>query len=102
MRTAVVTIAAGRHDHLANQRAALPSDAHHVVVAMRADEAGDLQALGGDVLALAGPADPLPLARARNAGAAHALARGAELLVFLDVDCVPGPRLLTRYSAAAG
>ena len=101
MRTAVVTIAAGRRTHLARQRAALPAGMHHVVVAMRAEEAGALRPLGGDVVALAGPADPLPLARARNVGAAHALALGAQMLVFLDVDCVPGPRLLHRYAAAA-
>lgn len=101
MRTAVVTIVAGRHEHLARQRAALPADTHHVVVAMRAWEAGALRELGGDVVSLAGPADPLPLARARNVGAAHALRAGAELLVFLDVDCIPGPRMLERYTQAA-
>ena len=38
--------------------------------------------------------DPLglPLARARNIGVETALAAGAELVVLLDVDCVPGPR----------
>jgi hypothetical protein len=99
--TAVVTIVAGRHEHLARQRAALSGDVTHVVVAMRAAEADALGALGGDVVALAGHVDPLPLARARNAGAARALALGARLLVFLDVDCIPGPRLLERYAAAA-
>jgi hypothetical protein len=101
VRTAVVTVVAGRHAHLARQRAALPPETHHVVVAMHPGEAGDLRAIGGDVVALAGDADPLPLARARNVGAGHALARGAQLLVFLDVDCVPGPRLLDRYTQAA-
>lgn len=101
MRTAVITIVAGRHDHLARQRAALPAATPHVVVAMRAQEAGTPRRLGGEVVELAGPSDPLPLARARNVGAAHALARDAELLVFLDVDCIPGPRLLERYAAAA-
>ncbi len=44
-------------------------------------------------------ADPaaLPLAAARNAGAAAALANGAETLIFLDVDCLPGTRLIERY-----
>jgi GT2 family glycosyltransferase len=39
----------------------------------------------------------LPLARARNqlAGAAR-----GELLVFLDVDCIPAPGLLAAYAAA--
>ena len=43
----------------------------------------------------------LPLARARNAAAAAALERGADLLVFLDVDCVPSPGLVAGYARAA-
>jgi GT2 family glycosyltransferase len=43
----------------------------------------------------------LPLASARNAGAVAALGVGAELLVFLDVDCVPSETLLARYHFAA-
>lgn len=48
-------------------------------------------------------ADParLPLAAARNAGAAAALEDGADTLVFLDVDCLPGSRLLERYAQVA-
>lgn len=79
IRTAVITIAAGREAHLARQveglRAAPPHD--HVVVGI----------------------DAMRLAAARNEGAARA--SGAELLVFLDVDCIPGPALLDRYAAAA-
>ncbi|WP_040740323.1 glycosyltransferase family 2 protein, partial [Nocardia tenerifensis] len=45
--------------------------------------------------------NPLPLAEARNLGARVAMARGARLLVFLDVDCIPDPRLIDRYHAAA-
>ena len=37
------------------------------------------------------------MARARNAGADWALARDAELLIFLDVDCVPDAALIGRY-----
>ncbi|WP_305783776.1 glycosyltransferase family 2 protein [Symbioplanes lichenis] len=40
----------------------------------------------------------LRLAAGRNRGAAAA---GADLLVFLDADCLPGPGLLARYEAAA-
>jgi hypothetical protein len=43
----------------------------------------------------------LPLARARNAAAAAALDLGADLLVFLDVDCVPSAGLLAAYAGAA-
>lgn len=37
----------------------------------------------------------------RNAAARLAQSRGADLLVFLDVDCLPGPTLLERYVAAS-
>ncbi|MFP7832883.1 glycosyltransferase family 2 protein [Marisediminicola sp. LYQ134] len=46
--------------------------------------------------------DGLRLASARNAGADAARDRGAELLVFLDADCLPLPDLFTRYEQAAG
>lgn len=41
------------------------------------------------------------LARARNEGAAAALASGARLLVFLDADCLPRPEMFERYAEAA-
>ncbi|MDQ6686604.1 MAG: galactosyltransferase-related protein [Actinomycetota bacterium] len=111
MRTAVITVAAGRHSHLRRQQHALAQRNRpdvRVLVAM-----GDPDI--GSVVADAFPDDPdqmvvhnlvvptaeLPLASARNAGADIAAARGAELLVFLDVDCIPGPRLLSRYREAA-
>jgi hypothetical protein len=96
MRTAVITIVAGRHDHLRRQRAALDPAVHHVVVAMGDERC---HAPGADVIGVASTPQGLPLAHARNAGARHALQAGAELLVFLDVDCIPGPRLLERYQA---
>ena len=107
MRVVVVTIAAGRHTHLLTQRAHLRAAAHpprHVVVAMgdpaiRGLLAGDDQV---EVVDLSPTGDHLPLARARNTGVAHAIAAGAELVVLLDVDCLPGPTLLERYAAAAG
>lgn len=108
LRTAVVTIVHGRHDHLALQLAGLaaqtrPAD-RHVVVAMGDDAVRGLvgDRTGGAALVVELPAaDRLPLAAARNAGAAAALADGAQLLVFLDVDCVPAPALVQRYATAA-
>jgi GT2 family glycosyltransferase len=38
---------------------------------------------------------------ARNAAASAAADAGADLLVFLDVDCLPAPDLVDRYHAAA-
>lgn len=106
MRTAVITIAHGRHPHLAAQACALAGStrapAQYVVVAM--DDAGIEDVVpAADVVHVARVHGALPLAAARNAGVARALAAGAELLVLLDVDCLPAPDLLSRYeSAAAG
>ncbi|MBY6367847.1 glycosyltransferase family 2 protein [Rhodococcoides corynebacterioides] len=95
MTTAVVTIAAGRHDHLRAQEAGLRSGTAQpdvrVIVAM-----GDPDVPGATVVV---PADgALPLARARNVGARLALDAGAEVLVFLDVDCIPAPNLVASYT----
>jgi GT2 family glycosyltransferase len=104
VRAAVITIVAGRHGHLVRQRAALAGRERHVVVAMGESEAEQCRRLVGDtsdVIAIETHPQGLPLAAARNAGARRALRAGVELLVFLDVDCIPGPALLERYEAAA-
>lgn len=106
MKTAVITLVHGRHAHLAAQQQALlacsirPVD--YVVVAM--DDPGIPRppaGLGGTLVRVDSAGGNLPLARARNLGAETALARGAELLVFLDVDCLPAPDLLAGYMQAA-
>lgn len=43
----------------------------------------------------------LRVGRARNIAARTAEEHGADLLVFLDVDCLPGIRLLQRYAEAS-
>lgn len=108
MRTAVVTIAHGRHEHLQEQRAGLLRQTRAaddtVVVAMGDPEIAALaanDALPGIVVDLPADAAALPLAAARNRGAREALERGAELLVFLDVDCIPGRGLIRGYRDAA-
>lgn len=109
MRTAVVTVVAGRHDHLRSQLRGLrhstvrPDD--HVVVSMGdraiADIVGDDYSDAARTVCVPASSDALPLARARNVGARAAIARGADLLVFLDVDCVPHPRMIDRYRGVA-
>ena len=103
MRTAVVTVVHGRHDHLAAQAAALRRSERrpdvHVVVAM-ADPDVAAVVPSADVVAVDRTLGHLPLAAARNAGVARALEHRAELLVLLDVDCLPEPGLLDRYAAA--
>jgi GT2 family glycosyltransferase len=106
-RVAVVTVVHGRHPHLALQRRAVarserqPDD--YVIVAV--DDPLELD--GIEELAPArvvhhpGHALGLPIAAARNAGARSALDAGADVLVFLDVDCVPDPALVGAYEAAA-
>src|SRR6185312_9113061 len=42
----------------------------------------------------------LPLGEARNVGARVALREGAELLIFLDVDCLPAAGLVDDYLGA--
>lgn len=110
VRTAVITPVHGRHDHLARQQRALqdlldPADLR-VVVALDDPAIGDvLAAAGADgrTVVVDGPHGDAGLAvgAARNAGAAAARAAGAQLLVFLDVDCLPGPGTLAAYRRAA-
>jgi GT2 family glycosyltransferase len=105
MRTALITTVHGRHDHLRRQERLLAGvpDApdHRVVVSMADPEVATL--VGPATVVVPQPAGSagLPLAAARNLGAAAALADGSELLVFLDVDCLPGPGTLTAYRRAA-
>ena len=100
----MVTIAAGRHPHLIAQSAALARSTAppmaHVVVAMD-DPALAEVVPDADVVAVPRVQGRLPLAAARNAGVARARELGAELLVLLDVDCLPDPALLARYAQAA-
>jgi GT2 family glycosyltransferase len=96
--TAVVTVVHGRHAHLARQRESLAATTvpfDHVVVAIDDPEVGE-----ADWCSAAIPSTPLglPLAAARNRGAAVALDRGATALVFLDVDCLAGPGLVAAYA----
>ncbi len=108
MRIALITLAAGRERHLLTQREGVRQSSrrpdHYVVVSM-GDEAITSSRLRDDprtdVLHLPHQPGRLPLAKARNLGVEHAIGRGAELLVLLDVDCIPDPQLMSRYEAAA-
>lgn len=107
---AVITLAHGRHGHLAEQGRALARSTvrpdQYVIVAM--DDAGiDDVVRGSDTGARVIHHPPLPetneltLAAARNIGAAAALDAGADVLIFLDVDCLPAPGLIAAYVEAA-
>ena len=103
-RTAVITVVHGRHAHFETQQAGLaqclPGPHDRIVVAMADPVIATLA--GPDTLVVPCAADTaaLPLAHARNLGARTALDRGAELLIFLDVDCIPGREMIGRYVAA--
>ncbi|MCV7163001.1 glycosyltransferase family 2 protein [Mycobacterium stomatepiae] len=103
MKTAVITTVRGRGDHLQRQirglaRSTQPADLH-VVVALGdpcvsrvvAEEGWAAAVLELDV------SEPIPIAQGRNTGAAAALRGSAELLVFLDVDCIPDASLIGCY-----
>jgi len=101
-RTTVVTVVHGRHDHLREQVRVLRRVApavHHVVVAVDDPEVPSIleQAARTTVLEIASHPLGLPIATARNAGVEQALSDGAARVILLDVDCVPGPRLVRRY-----
>lgn len=87
--------------HLQNQLAALGTrdDVVRVVVWIGDDEPPRLDA--ERVVRVTPGQHGLRLAAARNAGAAAAVEAGADLIVFLDADCVPGRHLIDRYAAAS-
>ena len=105
-RTVVVTVVHSRHDHLVRQRELLAASrvrpAAHVVVRMGDDVEVELPG-GVDTtwIDVSVGAQGLPLAAARNAGAREALRHRPDLLVFLDVDCLPDPDLVGTYQAAS-
>ncbi|MHA0285360.1 glycosyltransferase family 2 protein [Mycobacterium sp. C3-094] len=105
-RAAVVTVVHGRHAHLRTQQAGLaqcvPGQHERIVVAMADPTVPELAGPGVHVVPCSADPAALPLARARNVGAQAALDRGAELLIFLDVDCIPGRDLIGRYLDAHG
>ena len=101
--TAVVTVCTpDRIEHLRSQRRALAvhlPDAQHIVVLPARPGSEELAAelVTDGAVPVEVPAGPdLPVARCRNLGGDRA-AELAELIIFLDVDCLPGPDLRTRY-----
>ncbi len=108
MRTAVVTVVHGRSAHLRNQliglQAGYQAPDQHVIVAVEDPTVADTVAGCGahaTVVRCRASGAHLPVAHARNIGARTALDDGAEVLVFLDVDCIPGASLIGRYHDVA-
>lgn len=102
MRVATITLAsAARATHVERQQDRLrlrEPEAARVVVWLD-DELPAAGAIDAELVHVP-PADAgLRLAAGRNAGAAAAIALGADALVFLDADCIAGDDLVRRYVA---
>jgi N-acetylglucosaminyl-diphospho-decaprenol L-rhamnosyltransferase len=98
----VLTLVRGRADRLRNLMAGLARQSvrpRELVIAwMQPDRAPDLPDPGCPVRHLHVAGEPMPLAAARNRAAEAAT---GDLLVFLDVDCIPSATLVGAYRHAA-
>jgi hypothetical protein len=105
VRTAVITVAsAARREHLERQRRVLAEVADDIVrVEAWLDETlpDGIRDAGTHTLHVPPGSRGIRVGEGRNRAAERAIDAGAELLVFLDVDCLPGPDLLPAYRAAA-
>ncbi|KNY20712.1 sugar transferase [Methylobacterium sp. ARG-1] len=68
-----------------------------VIAWMQPEPAADLPDPGCPVRHVHVPGEPMPLAAARNRAAEAA---AGDLLIFLDVDCIPASGLVGAYAAA--
>ncbi|GAA3949002.1 glycosyltransferase family 2 protein [Allohahella marinimesophila] len=99
----VLTYGKGRHEHLCNLVLGLESQTitpTELIIAYMADEPySNLPQASFPIRQIHVSADTaaLPLAAARNAAAQAAV---SSHLVFLDIDCIPSPRLVEDYIAA--
>ncbi|KMO16958.1 sugar transferase [Methylobacterium indicum] len=98
----MLTLVRGRADrlrHLMRGLARQTASPRELVIAWMQPEAEpDLPDPGCPVRHLHVPGEPMPLAAARNRAAEAAC---SDLLVFLDVDCIPGRSLVAAYAGAA-
>ena len=98
----VLTLVRGRVDrlrHLMHGLARQSVAPRELVIAwMQPERAADLPDPGCPVRHCHVPGEPMPLAAARNRAAEAA---SGDLLVFLDVDCIPSPGLVAAYAEAA-
>ena len=94
----VVTLGKGRPDHLVNvvrglmRQTLMPTE---LIVAVMQDDLYDLPEAPFPIRQMQVVADALPLASARNVAARAAT---GDVIVFLDMDCIPTPTLLADYA----
>lgn len=105
MTTAVITVASrSRREHLERQRRVLAEVADDIVrVEAWLDQTPPERIPDAETRTIHVPpgSHGLRVGEGRNRAAAAAIDAGADLLIFLDVDCLPGPGLLPAYRAAA-
>jgi GT2 family glycosyltransferase len=97
MSLSVVTLAGGRPEHLRNLVIGLTRQTQppaELIVAVLQEQPYDLPEAAFPIRQLMVAGGDLPLAAARNAAGRAAT---GELLVFLDMDCIPAPTLLADY-----
>lgn len=97
----VVTLAKGRPDHLVNVVRGLAvqdRQPDELIVAVMQDELYTLPDAPFPIRQIRIVGDALPLATARNAAARQAI---GDVLVFLDMDCIPAPGLISDYAGFA-
>lgn len=96
----VVTLARGRPAHLRNLVTGLTRQTRspaELVVAVMQEQAYDLPEAAFPIRQILVPGAELPLAAARNRAVETA---SGDDVVFLDVDCIPGPSLVADYARA--
>ncbi|WP_379921789.1 glycosyltransferase family 2 protein [Erythrobacter sp. R86502] len=101
MKVSVCTLAHGREEHLINMvkglslSSVLPDE---LVIAVMQDVPYDLPHTDFPIRQIMLGSGSIPLARARNTAATKA---AGEILIFLDVDCIPHSECISDYIKAS-
>ena len=101
MTISVCTLGHGRADHLTNMVLALDQSIvrpGELVVAVMQQDRYRLPRVSFPIRQVMMGASGIPLAAARNCAAKAA---NGDLLIFLDIDCLPAPALVADYRTAA-
>ncbi len=100
--TSVLTLVRDREPHLRHLMEGLARQhmmpGELVIAWMQDDRPSKLPEMPFPVRHISVPGEALPLAAARNRAAETAT---GEVLVFLDVDCIPSPGVVSAYALAA-